>query len=228
MYPHGIDDYYVEIRRFERRLSGMTVAVGVALLAGLWSSRLPVVARMLRTIPIVRFGFEGPEQYVRRIELKAESGQAQKHTGIQPIYVPPSRRGGARALRITHHPNVSPDTRLRFPGEGESDIDRLARARAAAANVPLVQSQDLIIEELVRPVYPEEARDHGIEGRVAVLALVDTLGQVADVEVVGASEKGLLEQAATEAVWKCRFRPYRVDGEIRPVYAMFRFAFRMY
>lgn len=228
MYPHGIDDYFRESSRFRRRVSGITLGVSVGLLACLWISLFPPVTRLLRSIPIVRFGFEGPEQYVRRIELKAETGPATEHTGPRAVFVPPSRRGGQRPIRAARHSNVAPETRLRFPGEGDSDVDRLARARAAAANVPLVQSQDLIIEELVRPIYPDEARDHGIEGHVAVLALVDTLGNVANVEVVGANARGVLEQAAAEAVWKCRFRPYRVEGETREVYAMFRFAFRIY
>ena len=37
-----------------------------------------------------------------------------------------------------------------------------------------------------------------------------------------------LDRAAEQAVRQCRFRPYRVAGEAREVYAVFRFAFRIY
>jgi len=57
--------------------------------------------------------------------------------------------------------------------------------------------------------------------------LIDTLGDVMSVEVMGQSENHLLERAAEEAVWKCRFRPYSVNGRVQRVYAMFRFSFRL-
>jgi hypothetical protein len=41
----------------------------------------------------------------------------------------------------------------------------------------------------------------------------------------GAAE---LERASSEAVWQCRFRPYRPQGRAREVYALFRFNFRIY
>ena len=37
-----------------------------------------------------------------------------------------------------------------------------------------------------------------------------------------------LDHASRDAVMQCRFRPYRRDGENREVYAVFRFAFRIY
>src|SRR5262245_61390210 len=138
MMQHGVQEFFVEIRRFERRLAGITVMVGVALLAGLETARIPPVARALREIPVMRFGFEGPEQYVRRIELKAESGSAPVKTGLEPVYVPRSRRGGARRYRASKQANVAPETRPQIPGEVESEVDLLARALARAANVPLV------------------------------------------------------------------------------------------
>ena len=80
----------------------------------------------------------------------------------------------------------------------------------------------------MRPSYPEEARSKGIEGKIAILALVDTLGQISEVEVVSGTELNELALASTEAVMKCRFRPYMVDGRVSEVYAMFRFNFRIY
>jgi len=58
--------------------------------------------------------------------------------------------------------------------------------------------------------------------------LVDTAGRVASVDIMASTGERALEKAATEAVWQCQFRPYRVKGEVREVYAVFRFAFRIY
>jgi protein TonB len=113
-------------------------------------------------------------------------------------------------------------------GLGESGHDLLSRALAEEGRVPIFQSDELIIEQLVRPQYPEDARSRGIEGRVAVLARVDTLGQVVEAEIMNASGELQLDAASRAAVLQCRFRPYRVDGAPREVYAVFRFAFRIY
>ena len=232
IHDHGIDPYQLERQRFQRRLGGMIVGVSVALLALETAFtaflRTPAGHRLLADIPIERWGYEGPEQYVRRIELKSETGFASSHPGLQAEFVPPARKGGSKTAARAHDLHAQPQTRQLADTEGDSDVNRLARARAQRANLPLVRSEDLVIEHLVRPDYPEEARDRNIEGKVAVLALVDTTGSVVSVEVMNADREGLLEHAAAEAVWKCRVRPYRVNGQVQDVYAMFRFAFRIY
>jgi TonB family protein len=110
---------------------------------------------------------------------------------------------------------------------GEETGDLMSRAIASKGHVPVFQSDELIIERLVRPIYPDEVRDRGVEGRVAVLALVDTSGTVVDAEVVTASGEPQLDHAAEAAARQCRFRPYRVHGEAREVYAMFRYNFHL-
>lgn len=227
---HGIDAYFLECARFNRRVSGFILGVGVTLLAvhfGYhWLTHSPNAPAFVRDIPIVRWGFEGREQYVRRIELKTE-GVVTMNPGLQAQYVPASRRGGSRDRASEPHPNAKPEFRTPRDEEGDAETDRLARARSQLMNVPLVRSEDLVIDRLVRPDYPMEAREKGIEGKIAVMALVDTTGKVTSVEVMGSSEGGMLERAAEEAVWKCRFKPYIVDGRPHLVYAMFRFWFHL-
>ena len=227
---HGIDAYFLECARFERRVSGFILGVGVALLGahfGLhWLTHSPNVPAFVRDIPVIRWGFEGREQYVRRIELKTE-GVVTTNPGLEAQYVPATRRGGSRDRTSEPHPNAKPEFRAPRDEEGDAETDRLARARSQLMNVPLVRSEDLVIERLVRPEYPMEAREKGIEGKIAVMALVDTMGIVTSVEVMGKSENGMLERAAEEAVWKCQFRPYTVDGRPHQVYAMFRFWFHL-
>jgi TonB family protein len=70
--------------------------------------------------------------------------------------------------------------------------------------------------------------EKNVEGKVTVQALVDTVGNVVEVQLVTSTGEELFEKAAEEAVWLCRFRPYRAGGEVSEVYAVFRFSFRIY
>jgi TonB family protein len=225
---HGVHGYFIERARSARRVSLLTLVLALLGLTLIGFARSPAGQNLLRETKLLRFGYEGPEQYVRRIELKSMPGVVSEQEGLQSVYVPATRRGGTPTSSRTLDPSAPPATRPVRSELGEADVNLTARMRAARDNVPLVQSEDLIIEHLVRPVYPEEAREQELEGKVAILALVDTLGQVARVEVMAGDASGLLEQAAVEAVWKCRFKPYIVEGEAPSVYAMFRFSFRIY
>jgi TonB family protein len=226
---HGSQEYFLECARFERRLSLLTLALSVVLLCALaLFAASPFARRLNETDVLEHFGFEGPERFVRRIELQAD-GDALGATRLplHAIAIPEAHRGGRRGRADSHAQNAAPAPHRGLPGPGDAAAELMARALRRAGDTPVFQSEELIIEQLVRPVYPEEARDRGIEGRVALMALVDTLGRVVNVDLVSGEEGGALERASAEAVWRCRFRPYRVSGAAREVYAVFRFAFRL-
>lgn len=223
---HGISEFFVERARSGRRVAALTFGLALGVFGFLAWLSSPYVPWFIRRIPIVRFGYEGQTQYVRRIFLKTEGMADAQRAGHQTLKVAGAQRGGTPTKRSSKA--KTPETRPSLPTEGDALENRIAMAMARVANVPLVQSEDLIIEELVRPSYPEEAREKGIEGRIAVLALVDTLGRITEVEVVSGNDLSMLALASTEAVWKCKFRPYVVDGRVQEVYAMFRFNFRIY
>ena len=61
-----------------------------------------------------------------------------------------------------------------------------------------------------------------------MLGRVDTAGVVREAEVLTSSGEARLDHAAETAALQCRFRPYRVSGEAREVFAVFRYAFRIY
>ncbi len=58
-----------------------------------------------------------------------------------------------------------------------------------------------------KPVYPELARNAGIEGQCVVEALVDVDGSVIDVKVIKSSGNQSLDAAAVEAAFKAKFTP---------------------
>lgn len=63
----------------------------------------------------------------------------------------------------------------------------------------------------ISPVYPHTAISQGLEGQVELLAVVTSKGTVEKVRRVSGSP--LLVQAATDAVKRWRYEPFRADGE---------------
>jgi len=223
---HGIDGYFREIAAFQRRLSAFGAAVCAAMFALLLVLHQPVIRDALGDPK--RFGFEGPEQYVERILLEIRGPEEQ--LGANTVNVAPVslREGGGRRASSPEGTTPAPEGERRGQGSGEDEFTLEARLRALALEGPIVQSEDLIVENLVRPEYPEEARQKDIEGLVELVALVDTTGRVVQVEIIGGSHQPLLEHAATTAVLQCRYRPYRVREDLEPVWAYFRIHFTLY
>jgi periplasmic protein TonB len=73
---------------------------------------------------------------------------------------------------------------------------------------PLLPSHPV---KIVRPIYPELARQAHIEGRVSLSCLIRIDGTIDKIEV----KKGhpLLIQAATDAVSKWKFKPMKLNGK---------------
>jgi TonB family protein len=223
---HGILGYFRERARFERRVSFTTAAVALAMLGALALARTPPLQRALRDT--LRFGYEGPTQYVRRITLEQYRGAAPVRRDLGRVEPVVTRRGGASAGQRSLPALARPETRPRIHGPGFSDADLMSRAVSRFADMPVIRSEELVIDYLVRPLYPQQLLDRNIEGKVTLQALIDTVGRVVDVEVLTSTGEPQFEEAAELAVRQCRFRPYRRAGAIHEVYAVFRFAFRIY
>ena len=69
---------------------------------------------------------------------------------------------------------------------------------------------------LVRPEYPDAARDKDLEGVVELVALVDTTGSVTEVHIVGGTGNADFEQSATNAVLLSSPRRSQRSGERQP------------
>ena len=227
---YGIDFWVRERRLALRRVAVHTLAIETCLLAALLALQVPAIRSWMRPAvrPIVRFGYEGPDRYVERIHLDSQDRDQLPMVDLGHVEQVASRQGGggldpAKATSRTRSSRVS-----RLPGPGEEEVTRLALARARLASVPLVQSSELVIESMEQPEYPEALHQQGIEGRVAVMALIDTTGNVADVSVVSPSGHEQFEQSAVLAVKHSKFRPYRSEGATQEVYALIRYRFRIY
>ena len=84
----------------------------------------------------------------------------------------------------------------------------------AGACAHLEPQPPVLIQE-VPPVYPEKARQAGVEGRVIIEFLIDRDGVPRQLQVVEAPPGGWFEEAALEAVAQWRYRPATRLG--RPV-----------
>lgn len=228
---HGVESFFQERERARERVSLLTVVSSLFLLGVLIGPTLfpPLQNTLNRVLPEdLRFGYEGPDQYVRRIELIQSAGNETRLQQVGRVEPLAEKRGGETPGERSEHPHAKPQIRPGVKGPGTSAEDIVTRTISRLANVPVVQSEDLVIENLVRPEYPNDLLEKDIEGRVTVQALVDTVGKVVDVQVMTSTGEALFERAAEAAVWQCRFRPYRRAGALSEVYAVFRFSFKIY
>ena len=223
---HGIDGYFDRLARDQRRVSLIGIAVTLALLAAEFLARQPRVVAALNDPK--RFGYEGEDTYVRRILLE-QVGEVEQPGASMANVVPVELHAGGGEKRRTSRATRWCRARCAGVGPGEDDLTLVARMRALALEGPVIRSEDLVVEKLVRPEYPEEARTADIEGIVEMVALVDTTGDVTEVHIIGGTHQPLLERAATTAALQCRYRPYRLNEQApQKVWAYFRVSFSLY
>lgn len=77
------------------------------------------------------------------------------------------------------------------------------------------------------PVYPELAREAGIEGNVHVRVVIDREGKVIDAVVLFSDVTPSMERAAHDAAFRCRFRPARQGNIPVRVSIVIPFEFRL-
>lgn len=81
-------------------------------------------------------------------------------------------------------------------------------------NGPIRVSSGILAGQIVSkvaPVYPQEAKDQGIQGTVVLHAIIDKDGTVKELAVVSGPEQ--LQASAIEAVRQWVYKPYLLNGE---------------
>lgn len=221
---HGIDTFWNEYFASRRLVALVLLAV-----SGVLFVFIAVLGRRVSEDfgDPKRFGFEGPKHWVERIRLEDLAKEDVQGFYAITYLTAEARRGGKKPANLSSHPQAEPMV-VKSPGKGDDEADLMARARMLALEGPIIRSEDLVIERLVRPEYPDEAREKNIEGVVEVLALVDTTGSVLQIQIVGGTHEPMLETAAAKAILECRYRPYRVADQARRVWAAYRIAFSLY
>lgn len=230
MMMYGVQNFFVERARAGQRVALIALGIALAGIAIQIGLTLPLFRRPVREVlrQTTRFGYEGPDQFVRRIALQQAPGRNVVTREMGAIAMQRAKSGGALRARRVDDRRAPPQVRPTVVGPGSADADMLARAVSRLANIPVVQSEDLVIEHASTPVYPPAEVERNVEGRVMVQALIDTTGRVVDVQLLASTGVVPFERSSAEAVWQYRFRPYRPEGITREVYAIFRFSFRIY
>lgn len=97
-------------------------------------------------------------------------------------------------------------------GPPASSAQSMPQPAADVVQLP-VGAMRIFLAKKVNPAYPPRARKDRIEGTVTLNARINKQGDVVHLKPV--SGDPLLVQAAANAVWQWKYRPYVVDG--RPV-----------
>jgi len=78
------------------------------------------------------------------------------------------------------------------------------------------------------PLYPELAREAGIEGTVRIKVLVMTDGKVGAVELMGSDVTPAMEKSALDAARRCRFKPAKQRTQPVKAHVVIPFNFRLH
>lgn len=145
----------------------------------------------------------------------------------QPATVNPPPRGfQTLSIPTTIPVDIPPPTQSSFNAADFSGVGvegGIARGVEGGTG-PVISDQpylEAVVEErpetvqgsCIQPRYPEILRQAGVEGRVLVEAVIDTMGRAerGSVRFVNSSHQ-LFEAPARETVQSCRFRPGRISG----------------
>src|SRR5436189_4725577 len=94
---HGVEQFFLERARCQRRVSILTIVLG-ALLLGLVSLPTLPVFRGVRDLPIMRFGFAGPTRYVQLVQIDVDPGRNEPLLEIGPVRSMPGAAGSSGAI----------------------------------------------------------------------------------------------------------------------------------
>lgn len=210
---------------------GVAIAIACAIHFALVFLLIPPdIRRESREDTARRFGHRGPENEERLIRVRLlPSGD--------PVRGAPATLLGAVAPEVERRfegkvaPVVAVPLRPKPGASGKNPVvslgdDPVARLRALHGNYATVQSEDVIVRAVVKPQYPQEAIDDGIEGVVVVVAFVNTLGEVEDVALERSVARPL-DQEAVRAAYKTLFEPYLPGGRPQPVFVRIRYNFEL-
>lgn len=121
------------------------------------------------------------------------------------------------APRIPNLPSAIQAPELLDPALGGVDLLAGLMSEGVGEGAGLVMAEDQVdrppeILSRVPPRYPSAALDKEQEGVVTLRLLVDQEGAVRQVDLLSAEPPGVFEQAATDAVWRWRYRPAVYQG----------------
>jgi TonB family protein len=155
--------------------------------------------------------------------------QMQQNLGQNPTPPPPARPASAPTapvLAATPRAGVPALAPPAQPPPAQTEILRMKLDEFwwGGVRVDPAEQEARRVKE-VRPVYPDVARQSGIEGIVSMSVLINKDGTVERVDVVSGEQA--LRDAAVTAVRQWRYRPFVLDGTPVPVLTTVNLGFRI-
>jgi protein TonB len=208
-------------RVYLRRITWSTTAAVLFHLAMVIS-----VASFRESMPLMRrSGYRGeirllPEISVLREEAGIASeaqarGEAPGGTGFRVVNL---RVGDLEVPRRTPTEALVEEMN---PTLGDDPVNR------PSTSLPQPSGQEIVIEHMVEPIYPQSAIEQGIEGVATFGIRVEATGEVRQAWLVQSEVSGECNLEAQRAVLQWRFAPYIVDGRAVPFLKYYRFRFRL-
>lgn len=168
----------------------------------------------------------GTDGSVTKVEILNSSGEpfgTLASDGVRGFQFSPATRDGAPVeawMTIEVGFKIQDKWSTAYHGQGKGNSKSDDGSGDSWAYVADVVSPKMNSEEFQKNlVYPEAAKEKGIQGVVTIKALIDTNGGVLETQVEGQGDP-LLAQAAMEAIRKTPFTPGSEEGERKPMWTM--------
>jgi TonB family protein len=158
---------------------------------------------------------------------KLQQNWAQNASGQAIVLMPaqPANAPNAPPMIVsTTRPPAAPAPAQPPPAQSDGLWIRLGEYWWGGVRVDTVDQEARRVKE-VKPVYPDIARQAGIEGIVSMRVVINKDGAVEKVEVLSGEQA--LRQAAETAVRQWRYRPLIMDGNAVPVVTIVNMKFQI-
>ena len=148
----------------------------------------------------------------KRKTLATKAGNASSKSGsprpLEPVWVVHSVSPDAHLLADSNEEVPQPDVNVDANPMVLDNLVATSRPALPVLNSPKIVSSEVIFK--VAPIYPADARLHGIDGTVVLSATVTKNGSVTNVRVVSGLPS--LCNAAKDALRQWRYKPSLIDG----------------
>ncbi len=179
-------------------------------------------------IPFLRVGEPlslPPSAHHHLVRLVTENSEhhaaAQPSHGplVAPTSIPPQIASGPEPAPAPETADDGPEPSgvLDGPSSRESNLPPglFRPAPPPVTHAPVIHAVSVVelgsLERKVQPIYPAAARIARVQGDVVLRALIDTRGEVAQIQVMRGNP--LLVAAAVDAIRQWRYKPYRLNGQ---------------
>ena len=209
-------------RKRNRRLLLFIPISMIALLVILLSLERSQVIERIFTV-----GYEGPTRFVPTITIIEEKGIE------SDVTMPELHRMVAQKIVVEDEKPEEEDTRKKSSDTREELEDPILddqvgkstyRSHKTRAEVPY--REDYVILKMVKPEYPPEAIEKGLEGYVIVELYIDTNGTVTEAWIRSAYGDKTFEIASLKAVRRFLFKPITENGAPIPFWVSFLITFK--